>query len=157
MLDRFARFSLAIGDIYRYWHQITTAEMAAYGLKGPQCTYLLQISLHPEGLNGAQLGELCGKDKADVSRTMAFLEEKGMVMKAGADGKIYRGVYKLTPKGEEAAAHVQRRASLAVELAGKDLSEADRAVFYDALDSITTNLREITENGLPEKIEGEKL
>lgn len=151
MLDRFARFTLSIGDIYRYWHQLTTAEMAEYGLKGPQCIYLLHISLHPEGLTSQQLGELCGKDKADVSRTMAFLESKEMVYKESGSQKMYRGVYKLTENGKQAAQHVCRRASLAVELAGKDLTEENRTAFYDALESITENLRILSESGLPEE------
>lgn len=151
MIDRFARFSLAIGDIYRYWHQLTADEMAEYGLKGPHCTYLLQISMNPHGLTAQQLGELCGKDKADVSRTMAYLEKQGMVKKEGTNQRMYRGVYKLTEIGKKAAEHVQRRVSLAVELAGKDLTEESRTIFYNALESITDNLRYLSEMGLPEQ------
>lgn len=150
MVDRFARFSLAINEIYRYWHQLTTEEMAEYGLKGPHCTYLLHISNHPDGLTATQLCELCGKDKADVSRTMAYLEDKGMVTKEGFNQNLYRGVYKLTDEGQKAAAHVHRRAGLAVELAGKDLTEENRAIFYEALESITTNLRKLSKEGLPQ-------
>lgn len=151
MLNRFARFSLAINEIYRYWHQLTAEEMTEYGLKGPHCTYLLHISQHPEGLTAPQLCELCGKDKADVSRTMAIMEQKGMVTKEGTHQNLYRGVYKLTDLGVEAAEHVHRRASLAVELAGKDLTEDERATFYAALDSITENLRSLTQKGLPKE------
>lgn len=151
MLDRFARFSFSINEIYRYWHQLTAEEMAKYGLKGPHCTYLLHISRHPEGLTAPQIGELCGKDKADVSRTMAFLEEKGMVTKEGFNHSLYRGVYKLTDLGHAAADHVDRRASLAVELAGKDLTDEERAIFYRSLDSIAANLRELSKDGLPQE------
>lgn len=151
MLDRFARFSLAINEIYRYWHQLTSEEMAIYGLKGPHCTYLLHLSQHSEGLTAPQLGDLCGKDKADVSRTMAILEDKGIVIKEGVHQNLYRGVYKLTDLGMEAAEHVHRRASLAVELAGKDLTDENRAVFYTALESITDNLRSLTKEGMPKE------
>ena len=149
MLDRFARFSLAINEIYRYWHQLTAEEMASYGLKGPHCTYLLHISRHPQGLTAPQLCELCGRDKADVSRTMAMLESKGMVTKEGTNQNLYRGVYRLTALGHQAAEHVGRRASLAVELAGKDLSDEERGIFYRSLESITTNLRQLSHDGLP--------
>ncbi len=149
MIDRFARFSLAINEIYRYWHQLTAEEMEQYGLKGPHCTYLLHISRHPDGLTAPQLCELCGKDKADVSRTMAFLESKGMVTKEGFHQNLYRGVYKLTDDGQKAAEHVCRRASLAVELAGKELTDETRAIFYDALESITVNLRNLSKEGIP--------
>ena len=149
MLDRFAKFSLAINEIYRYCHQLTADEMAVYGLKGPHCTYLLHISRHPNGLTAPQLCELCGKDKADVSRTMAMLESKGMVTKEGTHQNLYRGVYRLTDLGRQAAEHVGRRASLAVELAGKNLSDLERDIFYRSLESITTNLRQLSQDGLP--------
>lgn len=151
MLDRFARFSLAINEIYRYWHKLTAEEMAGYGLRGPHCIYLLAIYNNPQGLTATQLCEICGKDKADVSRTMAFLEEQGMVTKEGYNQNLYRGIYKLTDLGMEAAEHVCRRASLAVELAGKDLTPENRVIFYDALESITGNLRELSKEGLPKK------
>ena len=151
MVDRFARFSLAINEIYRYWHQLTAEEMEHYGLKGPHCTYLLHISRHPDGLTATQLCELCGKDKADVSRTMAFLENKGMVTKEGFHQNLYRGVYKLTDDGQKAADHVCRRASLAVELAGRGLTDETRTIFYDALESITANLRSLSKEGLPQE------
>ena len=56
----------------------------------------------------------------------------------------------LTQLGNEAAEHVCRRACLAVELAGKDISDDDRAVFYQALTSITENLQKLSQQGLPE-------
>ena len=53
------------------------------------------------------------------------------------------------PKGMDAAEHVRNRAALAVEIAGRALTDDTRAVFYDALDSITANLRKLDEEGLP--------
>ena len=32
-----------------------------------------------DGVTGPQLCELCGRDKSDVSRTIAILQEKGFV------------------------------------------------------------------------------
>lgn len=151
MLERFAKFSLSINEIYRYWHQLTAEEMAGYGLRGPHCVYLLAIYNNPQGLTATQLCEICGKDKADVSRTMAFLENKGMVTKEGHNQNLYRGIYRLTDLGREAAEHVCRRASLAVELAGRDLTPQTRAVFYEALESITGNLRSLSRDGLPKE------
>ena len=75
MVDRFERFSLAISEINRYWHRLTTQEMEPYGLKGAHCMYLLALARHPEGITAPRLCEACDKDKADVSRTMALLEQ----------------------------------------------------------------------------------
>lgn len=150
MLNRFERFSLAIAEIYRCWHRLASSEMEKYGLKGPMVTYLLTISRYPAGVSAPQLCELCGKDKADVSRMMNILEQKGMVCKQGMHPRRYGGVFQLTEAGQQVAEFVRQRASLAVDLAGGDLMPEDRAVFYRALESIAANLQRISKDGLPE-------
>jgi DNA-binding MarR family transcriptional regulator len=151
MVDRFERFSFFISELSRYWHRISGEEMAKYGLKGPHSVYLTALSRCPEGITAPQLCELCGRDKSDVSRAMALMEEKGLVRKEGPHQNRYGGVFRLTEEGEAVARYVRRRASLAVELAGEDLSDEARAVFYDAMEKIAARLREISKEGLPEK------
>lgn len=150
MVQRFERFSLAISEISRYWHRLAADEMEKHGLKGQHSVYILAMYRHPEGVSGPQLCELCGKDKSDVSRMMSIMEKKGLVAKEKARQTLYGGVFKLTAEGMLAAEQVRKRASLAVELAGKDLTEEKRAVLYEALESITTNLRQLSKDGLPE-------
>lgn len=150
MLERFERFLTAISEIDRYWHKIAGYEMQPYGLKGPHAAYLVAIHRHPEGLTAGQLCERCGRDKADVSRTMTLLEKKGLVLKEEVGASLYRGVFRLTEAGQAAAAQVCERASLAVELAGRDLTDESRAAFYTALESIVVNLRTLSEEGLPQ-------
>lgn len=155
MVDRFERFSRAIFDISRYWHKITTAEMEKYGLKGPHSIYLVTMYQYPEGISATQLCELCGKDKSDVSRMMGILEKKGLVKKEGLHQKCYKGVFKLTKEGQEAAEFVQKRASLAVEIAGSDLSEEMRENFYESLDLISERLHKMSTEGLPQEEDSE--
>lgn len=151
MIDRFSRFSYAITEISRHWHKLTADEMAKYGLKGTHSIYLLTLHQNPEGLTAPQLCEMCDRDKADVSRMMSIMEEKGLVSKECTGNSKYRGIFRLTPSGMVAAAHVRNRANLAVELAGKDLTEENRQIFYDSLESILQNLRQLSQNGLPEE------
>jgi len=150
MIDRFEHFSLAISEISRCWRKLASEEMAKYGLRAPHATYLTSISRYPEGISVPQLCELSGKDKSDASRMIAILEEKGMVRKVSVDGSLYRGKLILTDMGQVAAGHVQRKASQAVELAGRDLDDESREIFYRALDSITKNLIELSKSGIPE-------
>lgn len=149
MLERFERFSLAIFEISRYWHKLAAEEMARYGLRGPHALYLTTLYRCQEGVTGPELCELCGKDKSDVSRAVALLQEKGFVTKEGVNQSLYRGLLKLTQAGRAAAERIGQRAELAVELAGADLSEEERACFYRALDSITGRLRKLSREGLP--------
>lgn len=81
---------------------------------------------------------------------LAILEEKGLVEKQSVDGSLYRGILVLTDKGKAAAEHVCKHASRAVEMAGRDLTDETRAVFYKALESIVSNLRELCKEGIPE-------
>lgn len=148
MVDRFRRFSLSLFEISRCWHKLAAEEMSKYGLKGPYAIYLVVLQHNPEGLTAARLCELCGRDKADVSRCLSAMQEKGLVVRE--KGNSYRAKILLTELGIQAAEHVCRRASVAVELAGKDVSDEDRAVFYQSLTSITENLRTLSRQGLPE-------
>lgn len=150
MVDRFERFSLAISEIYSHWHKISSEEMEKYGLKGAHSIYLVTLYRHSEGLTAPQLCRLCGKDKSDVSRMLSVLEKKGMVTKESVHQNRYGGVLKLTKEGMDAAEHVRARASLAVEIAGGDLTEEKREIFYESLELIASRLREIRKEGLPE-------
>lgn len=150
MIERFEKFSYAISEISRCWHKLTTEEMEKCGLKGAHSVYILAMHRYSEGITATKLCELCGKDKADVSRMMSILEKKGLVTKESAHQNHYRAAFKLTEEGKMIAEHVRERANLAVELAGKDLSDDKRAVFYEVLESITINLKDLSKEGLPQ-------
>ena len=149
MVDRFEQFSLAIMEISRHWHKLAADEMETHGLKGSHAVYLLTMYRYPEGITAPRLCEICGKDKSDVCRMMPILEEKGLVKKEGVHQNLYRGGYKLTQEGRTVAEYVRRRAALAVELAGRDITPEKREIFYEVLGTIVGNLREIIKDGLP--------
>lgn len=146
MIDRFEKFSIAISEISRYWHKIAGDVMEPYGLKGTHAIYLTTLSQHKEGITAAALCEICGKDKSDVSRLVSIMENLGFLKKEGSNN--YRVLLRLTEKGMALAAKIKEKACLAVTLAGKDLSEADRRIFYSSLETITEQLRIISKEGL---------
>ncbi len=146
MIERFQRFSAAIFEITRHWHKIAADEMERYGLKGAHAVYLIALSHHSQGVTAAELCDLCARDKADVSRMVLLMEEKGLVRR---DGRMYRSKIYLTDEGLAAAEHVRQRASKAVELGGTGITEAERSQFYDTLERIASNLQIISEEGLP--------
>ena len=151
MLNRFAKFSLSIAQIDRCWHKLAAEEMAKYELNSPHAVYLNMLYDAPEaGITAAQLTELCGKNKADVSRMVAILERKGLVRKVSVGGNLYRAKLMLTEEGRAAAEHVRKRAAVAVELAGSGLSNEERETFYKALELITENLQKLSRDGLPQ-------
>ena len=151
MLDRFERFSFAISEISRCWRKLASDEMAKHGLKSPHATYLTILYKYPDGITVPDLCEISGKDKSDASRMIAILEKKGLARKEVVGESLYRGLWVLTDEGKVAAAKVSLRASRAVELAGKDLDDETRDIFYKALESITSNLTTLSKEGLPEQ------
>ena len=150
MLKRFKMFSLMISEIDRCWHKLAAEEMAKYELNSPHAVYLNALyDAGEEGITAAQLAELCGKNKADVSRMVAILEKKGLAKKIAVGSNMYRAKLLLTEEGKLAAEHVRKRAAVAVELAGSGLPEEERAIFYRALERITDNLQRLSKDGLP--------
>ena len=133
----------------RQAHKLAAIEMEKYGLKGPHAFYLIRLSHYPDGVTATELAEMCDKDKADVSRSMALMQDKGLVTRCGKTGG-YRARIVLTDIGRAAAESVCRKAEKAVELAGAGLSTEDRIKLYEMLDLISGNLVALCKEGLPE-------
>ena len=72
-MDRFETFSLALFSISRCWNKIAGEEMKRFGLKGVHAFYLVTILSHDGVLTAANLCELCGRDKAEVSRSVSAM------------------------------------------------------------------------------------
>ena len=148
MESRYALFSLSISSLYHDIQRLERLEMAKFGLKGPHAQCLLAMSRYPEGITSARLCELCEKDKAAISRTVAELEKAGLVLRQERNGTRYRASLILTEQGKAAAGAVSEKARLAVEQAGIGLNDENRAVFYQVLSMIAGNLHQICKDGL---------
>ena len=149
MISRYEILSAFVADISREISKISAEEMRRYGLRGSSAKYLLVMLVHGVPMTATKLSQLSGRDKADVSRMMTIMETKGLVVKRGDNRNRYRGLLLLTDTGKQAARFVQERARVAVDLAGGSLSEGDRTVFYEVLETIAGNLREMSRDGLP--------
>lgn len=71
MIGRFEQFTSAVAGISRCVQKIERTEMAKFGLKGPQTQCMVALSHYPEGITSGTLREVCNKDKAAISRTIA--------------------------------------------------------------------------------------
>ena len=143
-MDRFETFSLALFSISRCWSKIAGEEMKRFGLKGVHAFYLVTILSHDGVLTAANLCELCGRDKADVSRDLRQLERAGLISR----GKGYRACVTLTEQGKALAEQIIRKAEYAVGFVGGSLSESEREIFSSVLDRISANMRRLSEIGL---------
>ena len=145
MLDRFERFVSTMSEIHRYFHKIMSEEMHKYELKGSYAIYLVMLYRHVR-LTVTQLGELCERNKADVSRAVADFEKRGLAFRLSNEHSgNYRAQIGLTEKGLRAAETLSERAKSVVNLAGSGLADKERDMFYHALETISRNMRNICE------------
>lgn len=148
MISKYELFSSSVSSLYHDIQKIERVEMANFGLKGPHAQVLLAMSRCPEGITAVRLCQICEKDKAAISRSVAELEQAGLLERTERNGIRYRALLVLTDKGMEAAKAVSGRARQAVEQAGAGLTDAQREVFYSVLDLIAGNLHTICKDGL---------
>lgn len=151
MISKYEIFTSVVSSLYHDIQRIERTEMARYGLKGSHAQCLVVLLRHPEGITASRLCEICEKDKAAVSRTVAELEEAGLLTKQEKNGIRYRVPLRLTQAGRDAAQTVNDLAGKAVEQAGAGLTDEQRAVFYHVLGVIAQNLHTIGRDGIKEK------
>ena len=151
MLNRFEQFTAAISSIHRFIQKIERDEMEKYDLKGASAQYLLAMARFPEGVTAATLCEVCDRDKAAVSRILSEMETKGLICRVSSGESQYRALLALTPAGQQAADFVSRKVTIAVELAGKGLTDEDRKVLYTSLERIASNIKTLSREGIPEQ------
>ncbi len=147
MIERFEKFSFSIFSIYHYLHKIMTEEMKLYGLKGPYAIYLIAMSRNESGITSAKLADLCGRNKADVSRAISDFERNHLVVRVG--DSPYNAKLMLTDYGKEVSAALAKKAMNAVSVVGADIDEHDREILYTTLEQISDKLAVISEKGIP--------
>lgn len=150
MPDRFERFSFAMLEIYHHWYTIAQKEMKPLGLSVPHALYLLAMQNFEDGITAAQLAQVCGRDKSELSRCISLFEKRGIVYREAVHNNPYRALIKLTEDGKKAASKLRARADLAVDLGGRGISQADRDTFYEVLELIAYNLQTLSQEGLPD-------
>lgn len=139
MIERFELFTTTIGQIYKNLQRIKMQEMAEFQLKGTHVMCLFELNRNKEGLTVTQLSNLCGEDKAAISRTVSDLIKRGLV--ATDSEKKYRAPILLTPSGQTTADRIDEMVAEAVLAGSAGLDEQERSIFYKALTTISENLK----------------
>lgn len=150
MIDRFEQFVSFISAIHRDIQKIERDEMEKLGLKGAFAQYLVAMHRFPEGITAVDLCEVCGKDKAAVSRAVSEMEQHGLLHKLGDRENRYRALLQLTEKGRSAAEFVCRKAVSAVQIAASEIDDETRTTMYRSLRSIASHVQLISKEGLPD-------
>ena len=147
MQERFQTFTVLIARLNRCIRKIKTEEMAEFNLKSPHvsCLYYLYKA---DSLTAKALCDICEEDKANISRSIEFLEKNGYLVCRSRTEKRYKSPLVLTEKGKEVSDFVREKAISAVSEAGGGISDEERRIFYDCLITIASNLKKISNHGL---------
>lgn len=150
MEERFQNFTVLISKIGRSIRRIKTEEMEEYNLKSPHVSCLYYI-YKMDSLSAKELCDICGEDKAAISRSIEYLEAGGYISCDSNLKKRYKSQLALTEKGIEVAKHIAEKIDTMVDLASIGLSEDKREILYESLNLISDNLENICK-----KYEGDK-
>ena len=144
MKERFETFTVLITKISRNIRRIKNQEMAAYGLRSTHisCLYYLYSAA---SMTATELCERCEEDKATISRSLDFLEEKGFITCESKSPKRYKSPLYLTDKGREVAKSIYDKVSMVLNEVGASLTDEERATFYKHLTIISNDLERVTE------------
>ena len=142
MKERFEAFTILIAKASRCIYKIKTGEMAEYDLKSSHvsCLYYLYKAT---ALTSKELCDLCGEDKANISRAIRHLELEGYVYCKSTTQKRYQSVLLLTDKGNLIGDNIAKKIDKILLEASEGLSEENRKIFYQSLTLICDNLEKM--------------
>ena len=138
MLSRFEKFTALITKVSRGIYKIKKEEMAEYNLKSSHvsCLYYLYKE---NTLTAKRLCDLCGEDKANISRSIKYLESAGYIHHQSMEQKRFQNLL-LTEKGEEVGKDIAEKVDRVLAEVGNGLTKEDRDILYQSLSLIGENL-----------------
>lgn len=144
MEERFKTFTTLITDISRKIRKIKNEEIEIFNLKAPHvsCIYYLYIN---GDMTSKELTDLTDEDKANVSRSIEYLEKNGFITCNSDTQKRYRAPLLLTEKGKEVGEYIVNKIDTYLEKASRGITEEMRKNMYDSLILISKNLDTISD------------
>ena len=144
MTDRFETFTFLINKIKRNISRLKAEEMSEFSLKSSHVNCIYYLSRY-DSLTATELTELCSEDKAAISRSLAHLDDCGLVSyKESTNRKKYNTPIVLTEQGRTVAERLSKSISKVLEESSAGLDEESRKIMYEGLEIISKNLEKIS-------------
>ena len=144
MEERFQAFTVLVSNLNRCIYKIKTEEMAEYNLKSSHVSCIYYIYRYGS-LTPTELCDLCGEDKANISRALKYLEENRYLVVEKETNKKYQRPIMLTESGNKIGKHLTEKINDILSLASEGLSEEDRNIMYYGLSLINDRLNKVCE------------
>ena len=142
MEERFETFTVLIAKINRCIKKIKTEEMNQMNLKSPHVSGLYYL-FKSEKLTAKELGDMCGEDKAALSRSLEYLEKNGYITCEDNGKKRYRSTLTLSTKGKNVAKIIADKIDGILDVSSLGLTEEKRSIMYEGLTIIYNNLTKL--------------
>ena len=142
--ERFENFSNLIGAALKSLQRIKNHGMEPYGLGSTHTICLKRLNASEDGLTRTEIAAACDIDKAQVSRMIGELCEKGYVYEA-SKGKGYRKKIVLTDNGRLVADDIDAKVRRVLKYVSGDIPSENIIIMYETLETICENLRRAEE------------
>ena len=136
----FESFSALLGAATKSLERLKSKGMEGFGLSGTHTLCLRRLYDAPEGLTRTELSALLSVDRAQITRVIGELLEKGFVEETGR-GSGYRKKCMLTEKGRETTAEINAIVDRINRFVSGDIPPERLNSFYDTLEEICENLK----------------
>ena len=143
--ERFEEFVGLISSLEKEVQRIRAVECERLGLRGADLMCLYCLGRSDSSLTAAELSRRAGVTRAAVSRSLAQLEQGGLVAVASApgDARLYRAPVSLTSAGRKTMAEVDEAVSRVMARVDSALDDDQRTRLYASLASVLDCLRAI--------------
>ncbi len=142
--DRLDKFMTLVVGASRSVTKLKSKYMTEYGLGSTHTMCIRKLYSSPEGLTRTALSELCELDKAQVSRIVSELAEKGCITERGGPSNYKRRV-RLTDEGRRIAEDINGKVLRINEYVSGTLTNEEIDTFYNVFSLICTKLRQAEE------------
>ncbi len=148
--DRLNAFMTLVIGSSRSVTRLKGSYMAQYGLGSTHTMCIRTLYEKKDGLTRTQLAEACELDKAQVSRIINELTEKGFVYEGKATSS-YKKKIALTEQGIKVAEGINKTVLEINNFVSKDFSKEEIQTFYRVFETICENLKYTEQHFLTEE------
>lgn len=138
-MDRYKEFTMLFNKISKYIRRIKDIEMSKFNLKSSHMTCLYFLYKEKQ-MTSKELCDTCEEDKSIISKSLKFLEKKGLVKCLDNVKKRYNSSFILTEKGVLIGKEIVNKVDEILEHACDGIDFDKLTVFYQGLMKINYNL-----------------
>jgi len=143
--ERFVPFVLYTERIAKNIKRLADTKMEKYGLRSAHVMCILQLAKSENGLSSAELSNVCGVDKAFISRITAELMGKNYISRnIGPKQGKYKTKFLLTEEGEKINNILNEIITEFINQISKNTPVKKLEIFYEVLSTIDMGLDDIT-------------